>query len=167
MKYLRSERLETNSSFSQKASRANDEASQFSLRGFVFILVREVGLEPTRHCCRQDLNLVRLPISPLTRVFAASLKRVLIGREPAGRALCPTVSYCALKTSGNHVSRQRIHVRRAKPGILTESMAIVCKGRRGPNAPGRGNRAVTELDIGRMGSAPNVRIAEQERPAYN
>src|SRR5260370_17797095 len=75
MKYLRSERLETNSSFSQKASRANDKASQFSLRGFVFNLVREVGLEPTRHCCRQDLNLVRLPISPLSRVFAASLKR--------------------------------------------------------------------------------------------
>ena len=36
-----------------------------------FFMVREVGLEPTRHCCRQDLNLVRLPISPLTRIFSA------------------------------------------------------------------------------------------------
>jgi hypothetical protein len=27
-------------------------------------VVRGVGLEPTRHCWRQDLNLVRLPISP-------------------------------------------------------------------------------------------------------
>ena len=27
-------------------------------------LVREGGLEPPHHCWRQDLNLVRLPISP-------------------------------------------------------------------------------------------------------
>ena len=60
-------------------------------RGFVFSLVREVGLEPTRHCCRQDLNLVRLPISPLTRVYAASLKRVRERGETCNP--CPTTSY--------------------------------------------------------------------------
>ena len=27
-------------------------------------LVRLTGLEPAQHCCRQDLNLLRLPISP-------------------------------------------------------------------------------------------------------
>lgn len=28
------------------------------------MMVRGAGLEPARHCWRQDLNLVRLPISP-------------------------------------------------------------------------------------------------------
>jgi hypothetical protein len=54
-------------------------------------LVREVGLEPTRHCCRQDLNLVRLPISPLTRVCAASLKRVREGGETCNPCLTASV----------------------------------------------------------------------------
>jgi hypothetical protein len=31
-------------------------------------VVRGVGLEPTRHRWRQDLNLVRLPISPPAQV---------------------------------------------------------------------------------------------------
>jgi hypothetical protein len=58
-------------------------------------MVREVGLEPTRHCCRQDLNLVRLPISPLTRVYAASLKRVRRLGERVIRAQPPCTTYRA------------------------------------------------------------------------
>ncbi|SOY45478.1 hypothetical protein CBM2587_A120079 [Cupriavidus taiwanensis] len=34
-------------------------------------VVRGRGLEPLHHCWRQDLNLVRLPISPPSRSFAA------------------------------------------------------------------------------------------------
>lgn len=44
-------------------------------------MVREAGLEPAHPCGRQDLNLVRLPISPLTRMKcpaagAAKIRRV-------------------------------------------------------------------------------------------
>ena len=36
-------------------------------RGFGHALVRGGGLEPPQYCYRQDLNLVRLPISPPAR----------------------------------------------------------------------------------------------------
>ena len=42
-------------------------------RGLI-ALVREAGLEPARDCSRQDLNLVRLPISPLTRIFIPGMQ---------------------------------------------------------------------------------------------
>ncbi|CAM2339749.1 hypothetical protein BVIET440_10195 [Burkholderia vietnamiensis] len=38
-------------------------------------VVREAGLEPAHPCGRQDLNLVRLPISPLTRISVALTAR--------------------------------------------------------------------------------------------
>lgn len=41
------------------------------LRGTFDFVVREAGLEPAHPCGRQDLNLVRLPISPLTRISVA------------------------------------------------------------------------------------------------
>ena len=34
-----------------------------------FTMVRGGGLEPPHHCWRQDLNLVRLPISPPARFY--------------------------------------------------------------------------------------------------
>jgi hypothetical protein len=34
-----------------------------------YLVVRGGGLEPPHHCWRQDLNLVRLPISPSSREF--------------------------------------------------------------------------------------------------
>jgi hypothetical protein len=105
-------------------------------------MVREVGLEPTRHCCRQDLNLVRLPISPLTRVFAAnpsaaSLRRVFSkGREKSRIHCLRFLTASAILPSKTSESRLRkptfpatpCCLRCAKPGILTESMANVCRG---------------------------------------
>ena len=43
-------------------------------------MVREAGLEPARHCWRQDLNLVRLPISPPARVFLKCCASVSLQR---------------------------------------------------------------------------------------
>lgn len=42
--------------------------------------MREAGLEPAHPCGRQDLNLVRLPISPLTHIDVRERRR----REAAG-----------------------------------------------------------------------------------
>ncbi len=39
------------------------------------MVVREAGLEPAHPCGRQDLNLVRLPISPLTHVDVRQRRR--------------------------------------------------------------------------------------------
>jgi hypothetical protein len=39
-----------------------------------FKLVRGGGLEPPHHCWRQDLNLVRLPISPPARLLRIRCK---------------------------------------------------------------------------------------------
>lgn len=53
--------------------------------GAELYVVREAGLEPAHPCGRQDLNLVRLPISPLTRV---SITCQRIAHRP--RAVAPT-----------------------------------------------------------------------------
>lgn len=42
-------------------------------------MVREAGLEPARLCGRQDLNLVRLPISPLTHIDVRERRREAAG----------------------------------------------------------------------------------------
>ncbi len=42
-------------------------------------MVREVGVEPTRHCWRQDLNLVRLPIPPSSLSYTRAANIIFLG----------------------------------------------------------------------------------------
>jgi hypothetical protein len=52
-------------------------------------MVREVGLEPTQDFSRQDLNLVRLPISPLTPIFQLYILLAGSLRYRMRYAFCP------------------------------------------------------------------------------
>ena len=45
-------------------------------------VVRGAGLEPAQYCYRQDLNLVRLPISPPARIFLKEQRAVLREDHP-------------------------------------------------------------------------------------
>ena len=66
------------------------KAAYLPVRGLFSFVVREAGLEPAHPCGRQDLNLVRLPISPLTQAslrFAGSTAADL--RPPVYRETSP------------------------------------------------------------------------------
>ena len=52
-----------------------------------FGLVRGGGLEPPHHCWRQDLNLVRLPISPPAQKNSATRQMHPANAESPGRSL--------------------------------------------------------------------------------
>ncbi len=45
-------------------------------------VVRGAGLEPAQYCYRQDLNLVRLPISPPARVLLKEQRAVFVQDHP-------------------------------------------------------------------------------------
>ena len=56
---------------------------KLQIQGFnTLFLVRGGGLEPPHHFWRQDLNLVRLPISPSSRISANTAKPKLHSKDP-------------------------------------------------------------------------------------
>src|SRR6202011_2006378 len=81
------------------------------------VMVRGAGLEPAHHCWRQDLNLVRLPISPSS--------------QPERRVACPmfvsTLRSSALPSAALQLSHQpKTEVRKRKREIVADSLLNVC-----------------------------------------